>query len=220
MEYTPEEIEKLQAEVDEDYPETFRFDENNDHFVGIFLEKSTGPSQFSPTGEVPIYILQDPQDGAKRTVWGLHTVLVDEMGKARPQVGDLVAIKYLGEVQGGRGTVKKYRVKVNRKHTGVDWSDHGHVSVVAEDAEDGTPVILTPTPTPSSIRESIEIQDVSAQARATIRTAVQQGLTNVGAVMDAAMAAGSDAHSVSEFLATASEEQLTNVAKVVAPGVV
>lgn len=57
------------------------------------------------------------KDGTEWSIRGYHSVLENQIDKADPEVGDLIAVKYLGEKDNKRGdnTYHDYRVVVRKK---------------------------------------------------------------------------------------------------------
>ena len=77
----------------------------------------------------------DTKNG-RRSVWLFHTVLKREMHKARPRVGEQVAIRFDGEVapDGGGRKYMAYTVVVKReKGASVDWG------IIDDEPDDPTP---------------------------------------------------------------------------------
>jgi hypothetical protein len=60
--------------------------------------------------------------GERKQVILLHQVLKDELDRKQPRPGDLVAIRYIGRVQGGQDAsgYARYRVEVDRLGDGID----------------------------------------------------------------------------------------------------
>jgi hypothetical protein len=78
----------LFARLDEERPETLRL-EAGEAFVGTFVRLERGHSQEGPKW---IMVLASP-DGELRSLWLLHTVLLDELRKLRPRPGDRLGLK-------------------------------------------------------------------------------------------------------------------------------
>lgn len=78
-------------------------DEIPDGIQGHILSVSTvATDQKYGGGDVP-YLEIEEKDGHIWSVRGYHTVLRNQIEKHDPQVGDLVALKYLGEKDNKKG---------------------------------------------------------------------------------------------------------------------
>lgn len=105
-----ERISKVREQLDQGYPETWRFDEDGAEVIGYARRTSTGNTV---NGPVPILILE--VDGVERSVWCMHTALLNRLRESNIQPGDVVGIRQLGEVEpkgGGRPYVA-YNVVVH-----------------------------------------------------------------------------------------------------------
>lgn len=86
--------------------------------VGVFVRMEYGETEYGRHGIVVLRLM----DGTMRSVWLLHNVLANEFARQRPHTGDLVAIRYLGEVSGEKRKYTGYRVEVERNTPQViDW---------------------------------------------------------------------------------------------------
>ena len=104
-EQTQSEIEEMLKNADgsnEDYPESFFFEEPGDMIVGILRGVEEGVGTYEKT----VYSIEKP-DGELVTVWS-STVLEKAMKKV--DVGDSVGIKYHGKVRGENATYKNFSV--------------------------------------------------------------------------------------------------------------
>jgi len=70
--------------------------------------------------EVPVVVLEQP-DGSRIAVWALHTVLLQELARLRPRIGEELAIRRLDDAEQG---YKRYRVFAARQDdtAGIDWA--------------------------------------------------------------------------------------------------
>jgi hypothetical protein len=106
--------------------------------IGKVVSIEQGTSEYEP---YPLIVVEQ-DDGTEMAVHGFHTVLKNELIKQRPQIGERIGIKYLGEVPTKPGSKFKsytgYRVKVERAAGAeFDWSK---VGVVEPDPEPAAPV--------------------------------------------------------------------------------
>lgn len=95
---SPDDREKLEEALEQEYPETFVFDDTNNKLIGVFVRVDTGPSEYGP---VPIAVLED--GGKEYGVWMFHAVLRNQFAQVKPRVGELVGVKYLGKKMGASG---------------------------------------------------------------------------------------------------------------------
>lgn len=135
---------QMNDQLDQDYPESFIFsvdEPGKDRVIGTFVRVDTGPSQYTDSGKVPIYVLKDKAN-KEIGLWGIHQVLRDNFQEKQPQPGDLVGVRYQGLIKprSGRGNgYHGYRIVVQRQGTSdptIDWSVFGDIPtlVPAEDA--------------------------------------------------------------------------------------
>jgi len=136
--------ERLEALLEKDRPESIRFENEGDSVFGSFDGLETGHTEY---GACPIAILTT-EDGP-RAVWLLQTVLRNEFKKARPKVGEEVAIRYDGTEKNAAGkTYHAFKVAVLREEgSAVDWDQVG----AADDFYESTP---TPEPDTDPIEET------------------------------------------------------------------
>lgn len=108
-------------DFDGEYPESW-IPAVGDILVGEVLRYSRGTTNW---GSYPICVLRDERTGEERSVWLMHTVLLDEFRKQRPKVGERVGVKRLPDADGGR--YRRYALRIDRPEP--DASD------LLEDAE-------------------------------------------------------------------------------------
>ena len=119
----------LEDRLEQGLPSAWRPDqEDADLLIGEVVEIEVGESEY---GRYPILIVRR-DDGEEKAVHGFHSVLQSELLKHKPQVGEKVGIKYLGDVPTKPGSkfksYKGYRVKVERDQAAAfDWSKIGAV---------------------------------------------------------------------------------------------
>lgn len=98
-------------------------DDNPNPLIGTFLEMTSATTAFGPAWVMTVRL----EDGSERSVWLIHTVLRNELARAKPKPGERIGVKYLGKqhVEGGQDYVG-YRVKVDRPlGEAFDWSKLG-----------------------------------------------------------------------------------------------
>lgn len=113
----------LEDRLESGLPSAWRPDQDDpDLLIGDVVEIEVGTSDY---GRYPILIVRR-EDGEEKAVHGFHSVLQNELVKHKPQVGERVGIKYLGDVPTKPGSpyksYKGYRVKVERAvGTAFNW---------------------------------------------------------------------------------------------------
>ena len=100
-------------------------EDNPNPLIGTFVEMTSASTAYGACWVATVRL----EDGSERAVWLMHTVLRNEMSKARPQSGERIGIKYHGKIdtKGGNDYVG-YRVKVDRplgSGEGIDWDRIG-----------------------------------------------------------------------------------------------
>lgn len=114
----------LEERLESGLPEAWRPDkEDPDTLIGEVVAIEVGQSEY---GKYPIIVLRG-QSGKEKAIHGFHSVLQNELLKKRPQIGERVGFKFLGEIagQGGR-SYKGYRVEVERNGGSTfDWNAIG-----------------------------------------------------------------------------------------------
>jgi len=102
--------------------------------VGEIVSIEQGTSEYGP---YPLLVVRS-DDGTEKAVHGFHTVLKNELIRQRPQAGERIGIKYLGEQATKPGSKFKsfigYQVKMDRAGAPFDWSKVGQVEEVDEAA--------------------------------------------------------------------------------------
>lgn len=87
--------------------------EPGDKLVGEIVAVSQGRSSWDGRA-YPIVTVRNADSGEDRAVHALHSVLLDELTRERPSVGERIGIKYVGEIAGARSTYRKYTVVIDR----------------------------------------------------------------------------------------------------------
>lgn len=121
-------VDRLRARLDEHLPEAWIPSAAGDEIVGVYVGLE-GPVFDRFRGEVFVAIVEVPatEEGSARRRVALrlhHAALANEMKRKRPEVGDLLAIRYLGKQapKGGGPEYDNYRVEVDRAtSTGSEW---------------------------------------------------------------------------------------------------
>lgn len=146
----------LEERLESGLPSAWRPDQEDDAtIIGEVVEIQVGTSDY---GSYPLLVIRK-DDGEEKAIHGFHTVLQNELVRQKPQVGERIGIKYLGEVPTKPGSKFKsftgYRVKVEREGAqAFDWSrisqapdeepahvvyDQQPVTVPDDAGEDGIP---------------------------------------------------------------------------------
>lgn len=116
----------LEDRLDSGLPAAWRPDkEDEDKLIGEVVDIQMGTSDYEP---YPLLVIR-LDDGSEKAVHGFHTVLKNELLRQKPQIGERIGIKYLGEQETKPGSKFKsfigYRVKVERESGTFDWSKVG-----------------------------------------------------------------------------------------------
>ena len=132
---------QLEDRLESGLPSAWRPDkEDPDILIGKVVSIEQGTSEYEP---YPLVVIEQ-DDGEEKAVHGFHTVLKNELIRQRPQPGERIGIKYLGEQPTKPGSKFKsfigYRVKVDRAQAEFDWSK---VGVVEPDPEPAPQVEVT-----------------------------------------------------------------------------
>lgn len=115
------------ARVDRDFAEAWRPDPG-DTIVG----EVTDLGQRNGYDDTPYPIITvRREDGTELAFHAFHTVARNELAAARPQVGERIALKYLGPKSGadGRSKYHAYRVAVDRPAPTFAWERFGGEAV-------------------------------------------------------------------------------------------
>lgn len=112
--------EQATSQLEEGYPDPFIFGDpavkegaSGLEIVGKALRKEVGTTKFGPCD----ILVLEAKDGKLWSVWLTHTALVNKLMRARPDVGDIVGIKQLGErVSKGGDDYMDYHVVVIPMH--------------------------------------------------------------------------------------------------------
>ena len=116
----------LEERLEAGLPTAWRPDKDDmDILIGEVVDIQIGTSDY---GQYPIVVVRT-QDGTEKAVHGFHSVLQSELQKHRPNVGERVGIKFLGDVPTKPGSpyksYKGYRIQVERDGTAFNWDALG-----------------------------------------------------------------------------------------------
>jgi hypothetical protein len=135
----------VDKQVDREYAEAWRY-EPGDKLIGETVELSQREGAY---GIYPIITVRQ-DNGVELAFHAFHTVARNELAKAAPQVGERIAIKYVGVKEAGgegRSSYHAYKVAVDRAARAFNWSAFGETGEVEPDipADDGPPLSTVPT---------------------------------------------------------------------------
>jgi hypothetical protein len=104
--------------VDREYAEAWKPDPG-DKLIGSVVEISQRDGTF---GAYPILTVRQ-DDGTELALHAFHTVVANELARARPEIGERIAIKYIGMKPGsdGRAGYHAYKVAVDRPEPVFNW---------------------------------------------------------------------------------------------------
>jgi hypothetical protein len=106
------------AKLDQPRAETFRFNHEGDEIAGTVVRRDVADTEY---GEQRIVVV-DPGDGNLRSIWLLHDALRSQMEKLAPEIGDVIAVRYLGRQQSGNGrSYHAYTVAMDRERPQFQW---------------------------------------------------------------------------------------------------
>ena len=123
----------LEDRLESGLPSAWRPDqEDPDLIIGEVVDIQVGTSDYDP---YPLVVIKQ-DDGEEKAIHGFHTVLKNELLKNKPQIGERIGIKYLGEQATKPGSKFKsfigYRVKMDRAAGAFDWNSIGQQQPVDE----------------------------------------------------------------------------------------
>jgi hypothetical protein len=143
------------SSLEQGLPQAWRPDQggedNPNPLIGTFVEMTTATTAYGPTWVMTVRL----EDGSERAVWLMHTVLRNELARARPKPGETLGIKYNGKVavEGGQGYVS-YRVKVDRPlGEAFDWSKIGADPEIEELPDAPSSEVESPVAVPATAGE-------------------------------------------------------------------
>lgn len=106
----------LEDRLEQGLAAAWRPDQDDPHtLIGEVVEITIGTTDY---GRYPIIVVRK-EDGEEKAVHVFHSVLRNEVEKYRPNIGEKIGIKYLGDVATKPGSkyksYKGYTVKVERE---------------------------------------------------------------------------------------------------------
>ena len=112
----------LSDQLDREFAPAWR-PEPGDKLIGEVVEIGQRSGEW---GAYPIVTVRQ-DDGQELALHAFHTVAANELAKARPQIGERIAIKYAGQRAGADGRTKyhAYRVAVERDAAAFNWGAFG-----------------------------------------------------------------------------------------------
>ena len=116
----------LEDRLESGLPAAWRPDQDDPVLiVGEVVDIQVGTSDYAP---YPLLVIR--QDGGEeKAIHGFHTVLKNELVRLKPQIGERMGIKFLGEQATKPGSKFKsfigYRVRVDRDSAVFDWNKIG-----------------------------------------------------------------------------------------------
>ena len=114
-----------------------------DTLIGTVVEISFASSDYEP---YPLLVIRQ-EDGSEKAVHAFHTVLKNELLRQKPNIGERIGIKYLGEQPTKPGSKFKsfigYRVKVDRQAGAFDWNQVGAPAPEVDPYQAPTPETVT-----------------------------------------------------------------------------
>jgi len=126
------------AKLDQPRAETFRFAGEGDEIAGTVVRLDVADTEY---GQQKIVVV-DPGDGNLRSIWLLHDALLSQMRKLKPQVGDVIAVRYLGRQTSGSGrSYHAYTVSSDRERPQFQWD-----SKAAAAGDGDEPLVVEPNP--------------------------------------------------------------------------
>jgi hypothetical protein len=112
--------------LDRDLPAAWRPDkDDSDKLVGKIISIDRGTGEYDP---YPLLVIEQ-DDGEEKAVHAFHTVLKNELLRLKPQIGERIGIKFLGEQKTKPGSKFSsfigYRVTVDRDGGSFNWESIG-----------------------------------------------------------------------------------------------
>lgn len=215
---TDDKAAKMAAMMDkvDEYPETWKWDEHGDTIQGTFQRLDWGPSQYTESGKIPIYVIED-DNGKEWSVWGRYDILRREFAEQNVQPGDYVGIKNLGK-PAGKNYVKIVLRVLPSGAKSIDWGRLGTIQVAESDEfSDIKPVAKDwddpPLRVPDEVKEQVEDIGIADNARMELRQLVQDRAVMPSEVMKYAETYGFKGSSVGELLVKGSDDVIVKVTR-------
>ncbi len=132
----------------------------DDVVIGSLVDLQEFPDNFNDGQLVRVYVLELQDDGRRVGVWANRTVLRNEIEKLKPQWGELIGIKYLGEQEpkGGGKPFHAYTVRVKRDiqdRVPIAYGDDVPVAAPVQETVPTVPTAAAAAPTPAEPRPPV-----------------------------------------------------------------
>jgi hypothetical protein len=116
-------MESIEENLGREYAEAWR-PNPGDMLVGEVVGLSSRDGGF---GEYPIVVVrQGPTVETELAFHAIHAVAQHELAAQKPQIGERVAIKYLGRREAASGKpYHSYKIAIDRPASEFDWSRYG-----------------------------------------------------------------------------------------------
>ena len=104
-------------------------------FVGEVEQITRRTSDYIKTGDgtYPVITLKDPQTGEFKTLHSFHTIMTERLKELKPQKGDLLFVKYVGEQTKNNATDQEREQGRDKYHLySVDTEESMKAGAVAE----------------------------------------------------------------------------------------
>lgn len=130
--------------------------EDADLLVGKVIDIDRVDGDYDP---YPVLTVEK-EDGTQVAVHGMHTVLKNELLRLKPNIGERIGIKFLGEQEAKPGSRFKsyigYRVRVDRETSEFNWATIG---------ADPDPTEINPAyaPEPDGLKEKVTVPAEAAE---------------------------------------------------------
>jgi hypothetical protein len=104
--------------------EAWKPEKSGDTLAGPILALETRHTEPRPGKVMPCPVVIVEHNGKARAFWGFHTVARSQLAHLKPQVGEYIAIRFLGSLNGASGqSYVNYKIIVDRDTGGeYDWS--------------------------------------------------------------------------------------------------
>lgn len=140
----------LEERIEKGFPESWR-PEEGEKIIGTVVEYGVGPTDYGERDTVVVRLA----DGTEKTVWLLHDVLINQFKREKPQPGERIAVKYVGQKTNptSQRRYKDYRLMVERSARGCPFGTPG------ESTEKGTPYMETVGLSPDEAEDGDDFHD-------------------------------------------------------------
>lgn len=120
-----ERIAALHEKAKEPLPESWQPTKPGDELAGIFVRLDRGTTSYGPCWIVVLEDIKTP--GTFTSIWLFHTALINQFKKARPEVGQLVLVRYEGKrkPKSGGTDYHDWKVLTENDGSGFSWDEFG-----------------------------------------------------------------------------------------------